>query len=383
MCVPFYKHQLGPVEQQAIFESLNNEILTSGSICKDVENQLAEYFSVKHVKLVNSWTNGAIATLLALGIKPGDEVIVPSMTFIATANVVELVGAKPIFCDVNPDTLLMTYEDFKHLITPNTKAIMLVHLYGQMCDTKAIKDALGDLNIRLIEDSAHSFESEFNGTKPGTYSDAAIFSFYATKNVTTGEGGAIITNHGDLYQRILQTVLHGMSAGAAQRYELGKYKHWEMERLGTKANLPDILASLLPSQILKIDEKLKIRNELSEKYDFAFQNELIRRPQLVNNCKTAHHLYPLWVNPKFRDEVIYELGVNKIGVTVNFRPVHQMKYYRDKYNHKDELFPVATSWGAGVLCLPLFPGLTSDQQEYVIKTFKEKILPKFSNGASR
>ena len=377
MSVPFYKHQLGPIEQQAIFESLNNEILTSGSICKDVENQLAEFFDIKHVKLVNSWTNGAVATLLALGIKPGDEVIVPSMTFIATANVVELVGATPIFCDVNPETLLMTYEDFKHLITPRTKAILLVHLYGQMCDTKAIKNALKGRDIRIIEDSAHSFESEFDGVKPGAHSDAAIFSFYATKNVTTGEGGAIITNDTDLYEQILQTVLHGMSAGAAQRYELGKYKHWGMERLGTKANLPDILAALLPSQISKVSEKLLIRNELSEKYDSVFQDEFIKRPRLVTNCKTAHHLYPLWINPKFRDELISELGSHRIGVTVNFRPVHQMGYYQAKYNQKDEQFPNSTSWGGGVFCLPLYPGLTWDEQEYVIKTMKEEIFPKF------
>jgi UDP-4-amino-4-deoxy-L-arabinose-oxoglutarate aminotransferase len=178
--------------------------LTSGPIGKEVETQLCSYFNVSHAKLVNSWTNGAVATLLAMDIGPGDEVIVPAMTFIATANVVELVGAKPVFVDCDPETLLITPELIKAAITTKTKAVIPVHMYGQMCDVKAIKDVLPtSQKIAIIEDCAHTFEAKFNNERPGTYSDVAIFSFYATKNVTCGEGGAIITNNQDLYQRIL------------------------------------------------------------------------------------------------------------------------------------------------------------------------------------
>ncbi len=226
MNVPFYRHSLTPDHSKYVAEVLKTPFLTSGPIGKEVEAQLCRYFKVSHAKLVNSWTNGAVATLLAMDIGPGDEVIVPAMTFIATANVVELVGAKPVFIDCDPDTLLITPELIKDAITEKTRAIIPVHMYGQMCDIKAIKEIipLGQ-KIAIIEDCAHSFEAKFNGERPGKYSDAAIFSFYATKNVTCGEGGAIIANDSNLFDRITQSILHGMSAGAADRFKAGQYKH--------------------------------------------------------------------------------------------------------------------------------------------------------------
>ena len=187
MQVPFYRHSLAPENSKYVAQVLETPFLTSGPIGKEVEAQLSEYFGVKHSKLVNSWTNGAVATLLALDIGPGDEVIVPAMTFIATANVVELVGAKPVFIDCDPDTLLVTPELIKAAITKNTKAVIPVHMYGQMCDIKAIKEILPkDQKISIIEDCAHTFEAKFNGDRPGKYSDVSVFSFYATKNVTCG-----------------------------------------------------------------------------------------------------------------------------------------------------------------------------------------------------
>jgi UDP-4-amino-4-deoxy-L-arabinose-oxoglutarate aminotransferase len=235
--VPFYRHSLTPDNSNYVAEVLKTPFLTSGPIGKEVETQLSSYFNVSHAKLVNSWTNGAVATLLAMDIGPGDEVIVPAMTFIATANVVELVGAKPVFVDCDPETLLITPELIKAAITRKTKAVIPVHMYGQMCDVKAIKDVLPtNQKIAIIEDCAHTFEAKFNNERPGKYSDVAIFSFYATKNVTCGEGGAIITNNQDLYQRILQSILHGMSAGAADRFKSGQYKRKNCSQIRTCAS---------------------------------------------------------------------------------------------------------------------------------------------------
>ena len=170
MQVPFYRHSLSPENAQLVAKVLETPFLTSGPIGKEVEAQLCEYFGAKHAKLVNSWTNGAVATLLAMDIGPGDEVIVPAMTFIATANVVELVGAKPVFIDCDPDTLLITPELIKAAITKNTKAVIPVHMYGQMYDVKAIKDILPkDQKISIIEDCAHTFEAKFDGVRPGKY----------------------------------------------------------------------------------------------------------------------------------------------------------------------------------------------------------------------
>jgi dTDP-4-amino-4,6-dideoxygalactose transaminase len=374
MQVPFYRHSLSPENAQLVAKVLETPFLTSGPIGKEVEAQLCEYFGAKHAKLVNSWTNGAVATLLAMDIGPGDEVIVPAMTFIATANVVELVGAKPVFVDCDPDTLLITPELVKAAITKNTKALIPVHMYGQMCDVKAIKDILPkDQKISIIEDCAHTFEAQFNGERPGKYSDAAIFSFYATKNVSCGEGGAIITNDDDLFERIIQAVLHGMSAGAADRFKAGQYKHWGMDHLGTKANLPDLLACFLPQQITTVDRRLRLREEIATRYENALLNSKIGFPKTKTGILHSRHLFPIHVGSESRDKALLTLGEAGIGATVNYRSVHTMGYYENKYGFEKNDFPVSLSWGNGTLSIPLFPGMTSQEQDYVIEVLVNKI----------
>jgi dTDP-4-amino-4,6-dideoxygalactose transaminase len=365
--VPFYRHSLTPDNSKYVSEVLKTPFLTSGPIGKEVEAQLSEYFNVKHAKIVNSWTNGAVATLLAMDIGPGDEVIVPAMTFIATANVVELVGAKPVFVDCDPDTLLITPELIKAAITKNTKAVIPVHMYGQMCDIKAIKEILPkDQKISIIEDCAHTFEAKFNGDRPGKYSDVSIFSFYATKNVTCGEGGAIITNDSKLFERIHQAILHGMSAGAADRFKAGQYKHWGMDHLGTKANLPDLLACFLPEQIKTVDQRLMKREEIAQRYEKALSNTKIKIPKVLKGIVHSRHLFPIYVGVESRDRALISLGEANIGVTVNYRSVPTMGFYSKKYGFSGNEFPVSLTWGKGTLSIPLFPGITTQEQDYVI-----------------
>jgi UDP-4-amino-4-deoxy-L-arabinose-oxoglutarate aminotransferase len=376
MQVPFYRHSLTPENSKYVAKVLETPFLTSGPIGKEVEAQLSEYFGVKHAKLVNSWTNGAVATLLALDIGPGDEVIVPAMTFIATANVVELVGAKPVFIDCDPDTLLITPELIKAAITKNTKAVIPVHMYGQMCDIKAIKEVLPkDQKISIIEDCAHTFEAKYNGERPGKYSDAAIFSFYATKNVTCGEGGAIITNDSNLFERIIQAILHGMSAGAADRFKAGQYRHWGMDHLGTKANLPDLLACFLPEQIRTIDERLGVRESLADKYENALKSSKIKFPKINPKVVHSRHLFPIYVGKSARDESLMALGNSNIGATVNYRSVTSMNFYKSKYGFSGTEFPNSLKWGEGTLSIPLFPGMTEVEQEYVIEVLLNNVQP--------
>jgi dTDP-4-amino-4,6-dideoxygalactose transaminase len=381
MQVPFYRHSLSPENAQLVAKVLETPFLTSGPIGKEVEAQLCEYFDVKHAKLVNNWTNGAVATLLAMDIGPGDEVIVPAMTFIATANVVELVGAKPVFIDCDPNTLLITPELIKLAITKNTKAVIPVHMYGQMCDVKAIKAILPKgQKISVIEDCAHTFEAKFNGERPGKHSDAAIFSFYATKNVTCGEGGAIITNDSNLFERIQQAILHGMSAGAADRFKAGQYKHWGMEHLGTKSNLPDLLACLLPEQIKIIDQILGKREVIAQKYVKELSNTKIRVPKVLNRTVHSWHLFPIHVGSENRDNALLVLGEANIGATVNYRAVHTMDFYSKKYGFSENEFPTSLLWGNGTLSIPLFPGITTQEQEYVIDVLVNKIDKMIGDG---
>ena len=371
MKVPFYRHSLTGSDALKIQSVLDSPFLTSGPVCKAVETQLTEYFSVKHAKLVNSWTNGAVATLLALDIGPGDEVIVPAMTFIATANIVELVGAKPIFIDCHPETFLMTPELVLNAFTPNTRAIIPVHMYGQMCDVEAIKKIIPkNQKIYIIEDCAHSFESKLNGNRPGVYSDAAIFSFYATKNITCGEGGAIITNDSNLFERIIQTVHHGMSANAADRYNTGQYRHWDMLRLGTKANLSDILASLLKNQINCVDNRIEKRNLLAQRYEKSLEG-LVKIVKTNSNTVHARHLFTVGVNQNIRDEVIFQLGIKGIGTTVNYRAITETQYYRKKYQIQKNQNPVSVDWGLSTISLPMYYDLSTTEQDYVIQSLSE------------
>lgn len=370
MNVPFYSHGLGPDAAQAVADVLGGPFLTSGAVGRAVEDQLRAFFSVPHAALTNSWTNGAVAVLLALDIGPGDEVIVPAMTFAATANVAALLGAKPVFVDVDPATLLMTPEGVRAALSPRTRAVIPVHLYGQMVDVARLRreGLAGHGHVAIIEDCAHCFEGLLDGEPPGRHSDAAIFSFYATKNVTCGEGGAVITRRDDLYQALLQTRLHGMSAGAADRFKGGSYGHWDMLRLGCKANLPDLLAALLPPQIATVRDRLAEREALAQRYETAFAGTALRLPAPVPNAVHARHLFPVGLPAGRRDRALNVLSQAGIGATVNYRAVTSLAWYREAQGTRPEDFPVATAWGDATISLPLFPGLTEAQQDHVIAT---------------
>jgi UDP-4-amino-4-deoxy-L-arabinose-oxoglutarate aminotransferase len=374
MQVPFYIHSLDSSSAASVEAVLSTAFLTSGSVGRGVEAQLCEFFGTEHALLTNSWTNGAVATLLALDIGPGDEVIVPAMTFVATSNVVELVGARPVFVDVDPDTLLLRPEDVAAHVTPRTRAVIPVHLYGQMVDMAALRAAVGD-DIALIEDAAHCFEGRLRGDTPGRHSDAAIFSFYATKNVTCGEGGAIVTRRTDLHERLMQTRLHGMSAGAIDRMRKGSYRHWDMACLGTKANLPDLLAALLPDQISGIRDRLALRNAVGERYRNALTNLGFRMQAAIPECENAWHLMPIHVPTSVRDDVIGILNAEEIGVTVNYQAVPTMTYYREKYGFTESDFPVSQEWGGGTLSLPLYPGLGEAEQDFVLDVLRDRVAP--------
>lgn len=380
MQVPFYRHVLGPEDAKPIADVLASPFLTTGRVCKAVEAQLCEYFSVPHAALVNSWTNGALATLLAMGIGRGDEVIVPAMTFIASANVVELTGATTVFVDVDPETLLLTPDEVSKHVTTRTRAVIPVHLYGQMCDIPELRRTLdahpaNGQKIAIIEDCAHCFEGERNGLKPGHASHAAIFSFYATKNVTCGEGGAIVVHDPGLFQAILETKLHGMSAIAADRFSGNRYNHWDMLRLGTKANLPDLLAALLPRQIETIDARLPERWEIANRYRQSFAGGPLRLVADLQECRHAEHLFTVGVPGGRRDDAIRALNEAGVGVTVNYRAVSRTTYYRNRYPESADAFPIATAWGEETLTLPLFPGMTRDEQDYVIDVVRRNVFP--------
>jgi dTDP-4-amino-4,6-dideoxygalactose transaminase len=310
---------------------------------------------VNETVAVNSCTAGLHLAMLALGIGPGDEVITTPMTFISTVTSIIHTGAKPIFVDVEKNTALMDVTKLEEVITPRTKAILPVHLYGSMVDMRGIKDIADRHNLKIIEDCAHCIEGERDGVKPGHLSHAACYSFYATKNLTSGEGGAVATNDSELAEKLRILRLHGMSKDAASRYS-GYYRHWDMIALGWKYNMDDIHASLLLNQIELIEKNLKRRKEIWEIYDKGLADiPEIRKPEIRD--KSARHLYTIWVNPENRDEFLHKIQDKGIGVAVNYRAVHTLTYFRNNFDFKPEKFPFANRIGSSKIITKISQGM--------------------------
>jgi UDP-4-amino-4-deoxy-L-arabinose-oxoglutarate aminotransferase len=244
-----------------------------------------------------------------------------------------------------------------------------------MVDMAGLRRALAHrLDIALIEDCAHAFEAERDGDRPGAHSDVAIFSFYATKNVTCGEGGAIVTRDAALYDKLVQTRRHGMTADAVDRYRDGRYRHWDMVRLGVKANLPDLLAVLLPDQIGSIRERLPVRRALAERYRQAFWTPRSAWSRTPGRGPCA----PFVSDPRAAAGARQgdrRTQCSRIGVTVNYRAVPRMSYYRGRFGDLDRSVPVSTLWGEGTISLPLYPGLTRAEQDEVIAAVRERVVP--------
>jgi dTDP-4-amino-4,6-dideoxygalactose transaminase len=363
--VDFFKHSLGQDEAKAFKEVLASLFLTTGPVCARLEDALAGYLDISNVVSVSTGTAALELALKALGIGEGDEVITTPMTFIATSNACLYVGATPVFVDVEPDTGNLDASLVEAAITPKTKAILPVHLYGAMCDMKVLREICNSHDLKLIADCAHALESRRDGLGSSDLVDASCYSFYATKNLSCGEGGAVATPHEEEAERLKVLRTHGMSKGAADRYS-GSYQHWDMIELGRKANLPDLLAALLLPQIPKLDEQLARREAIAKRYEEAFNAmESVDFPKVPAGAVSGRHLFTIWVER--RDEFIKGLQERGIGVAVNYRAVHLLTYYRERFGFKPGDFPNAERIGDSTISLPMYPDLKDEEVERVIK----------------
>ncbi|MCH7925458.1 MAG: DegT/DnrJ/EryC1/StrS family aminotransferase [Planctomycetes bacterium] len=371
--VEFFQHALGDEEKARILNALDETILTTGEPVAKAERALADYLDAKQVVCLDSCTAALHLALLALDIGPGDEVIVPAMTFVATANAVLMAGATPVIADVDPSTGCLTVETANAKMTDKTRAIIPVHLYGHLCDMESLSALARSRNLRLIEDSAHCLEARRDAVRPGSHSDAACFSFYATKAITCGEGGALATNNAALAERVRVLSIHGMTSSAADRY--GKpYRQWDMVELGWKYNLDNIRGSLLVPQIRKLDVHCRQRREICDFYEAAFCDiDEIDGPSVECESWSARHLFPIWVNPSWRDKMIAELERRGIGIVVNYRAVHLLTYYARRFGYRRGDLPVAESIGDRTICLPLFPQMTEAQMERVVDAVVDSV----------
>lgn len=360
-----------------VVKTLQTGWIGTGKKCHAFEENFRQYKGAKYAIAVNSCTAGLFLALKAAEITDGDEVLVPTMTFCATANVVEHLNAKPVLVDCNYLTQNISVKDLKKKITPRTKAIIVVHFAGRGVENiEEIAILARQNNLVLIEDCAHAIETEINGKKAGTFGDIASFSFYVTKNITTAEGGMVITNNSGYAEKIKTLALHGMSTDAWKRYSDDGYKHYEVVYPGYKYNMTDLQAALGLKQFEKLDAFYKRRTEIWNYYD----EELKNLPLITPLKPTAHevhalHLYTIQLETEKvvinRDQLLQTLHKENIGTGVHYRAIHLQKYYREKYDLKPSDFPVASRISDNTLSIPLSPKLTDEDCKDVVNALKK------------
>jgi UDP-4-amino-4-deoxy-L-arabinose-oxoglutarate aminotransferase len=382
--VEFYRHQLGEEEAGSWRRVLDTLFLTLGPQVAAFERELGEFLvrgrdavTPPHVVGTNSCSMGMLLALRALDVAPGDEVITTPMTFAATTNAILHLGARPKLVDVEPETGLIDPAAVRAAVGQRTVGILPVHLYGQLADMRALRAVADQHNLFLVEDSAHGVEIERDGVRPGDLGDAAVFSFYATKNLTSGDGGAVVTKDARVADRLRRLRNHGVSKAASDRHG-GLYQHWDLVELGYKANLTDLDAALLRPQLSHVEEKRARREQVARRYESLLHERVpdmqtppptVRGvPWLVERRGTSsHHLFTMHVWPGERDAMLSKLGAAGIGTAVNYRAVHELTYLVETLALPRGALPVAEEIGDRTISLPMYPTLSEGDQDRVVE----------------
>ncbi|MCG8430178.1 MAG: DegT/DnrJ/EryC1/StrS family aminotransferase [Candidatus Omnitrophica bacterium] len=362
------------IEQEEIDEvvdCLKSGWIGTGPKVARFEQMFREYKDSRFALAVNSCTAALHLSMLAIGVGPGDEVIVPAMTFAATANAVIHTGATPVLVDCKKDTMNIDPDDIRRKITPKSKAVIPVHFAGRPCDMDAIMDIAKKHRLKVIEDCAHAIEAEYHGRKTGTIGDLGCFSFYVTKYIVTGEGGMVITGNEEYADKIKVLALHGMSKDAWKRFSDDGYKHYQVVYPGFKYNMMDIQAAIGIHQMQRIDAYWQRRRDIWSRYNEAFIDlPLVTPAPAAENTRNAYHLYPVLLDSHkmniSRDSFLEALIKRNIGVGVHYIALHMHPYYRETYGYKPNDFPNATQISGSTVSLPLSAKMNSSDLRDVI-----------------
>lgn len=358
-------------EIDEVLDSMRKAWLGTGPKVARFKREFAAYKGVEHVTAVNSCTAALHLSCLAAGLKPGDEVITTAMTFCATVNAIIHAGATPVLADCEPGTMNLSPESVASKITPRTRAIVPVHFAGRPCNMDALLSLAAKHGLKIIEDCAHAIETEYRGQKAGTFGDFGCFSFYATKNVVTGEGGMIVAKHAEDAKRLERLALHGMSNDAWKRFSDAGFKHYEVVECGYKYNMMDLQAAIGIHQLARVEQSLARRGEVWRRYDEAFADLPITLP-LPPEPETRHawHLYTVLIDPArtgiTRDAFLDAMTAHKLGVGVHYRAIPAHPYYRETFGWRAEDFPNAHRIGEQTVSLPLSPKMTASDIDDVI-----------------
>jgi dTDP-4-amino-4,6-dideoxygalactose transaminase len=376
--LPFSPPFLGEEEIAEVVETLRTDWITTGPKARQFEEDFARFVGAEAALAVFSATDAMQVGLAALGVQPGDEVITTAMTFCSTVHVIEHLGARPVLVDVEPDTLCVDPVAVERAVTEKTRGILPVHIYGHPCDMNSLLEVAGARGLFVLEDAAHSLPARYNGRAIGTIGTATAFSFYATKNMTTAEGG-MLTGDAGLIANARMWSLHGMSRDAYKRYSAEGSWFYEVVLPGFKCNMTDIQASLGIQQLRKLPHFQERRREVVGRYHSAF-GELpeVTVPVEREGCESAWHIYPLRLNLDMltigRGQFIEELKARNIGASVHFIPIHLHPYYRDKYGFAPEDFPIAFANYQRLVSLPLHPRLSERDVDDVVEAVRDVII---------
>jgi perosamine synthetase len=372
--IPYGRQSIEKDDIQAVIDVLQSDWLTTGPTVGRFETEFAAYTTAPHAVAVSNGTAALHAAYHAIGLGPGDEIIVPPMTFAATANAALYVGAKPVFSDVADDTLLLNPAEVESKITSRTKAIVAVDYAGQPCDYQALRKIADHHGLKLIADACHALGAQYQGKNIGTVADLSCFSFHPVKHITTAEGGMITTADSEFARKMRIFRNHGISSDHRQRSEVGTL-HYEMVDLGYNYRLSDFQCALGISQLSKQPGWLERRQAIAAQYDAAFQAMSWIKPLRVSpDVKHAYHLYVIQLElealKQTRDQVYQAVRKLGIGANVHYPPVHLHPYYRSKFGYKEGAFPNTEKAYHRILSLPMYPAMTDDDVRTVVQAFK-------------
>ena len=376
--LPFFLPTIEQDEINEVVDTLKSDWITTGPKTHKFEEMFREYIGCKHAIALNSCTAGLHLALVAAGIGEGDEVITSPFTFAATANVIVHQGARPVFVDIRRNTYNIDAEQIEAAISDKTKVIMPVHYAGQPCEMDEIMRITRRHNLLVIEDAAHAFSATYKGKKIGTIGDITSFSFYATKIITTAEGGMITTDNDELAEKIRLLSLHGISHDAWKRYSSEGSWYYEILYPGYKYNMTDIQASMGIHQLRKLDRLQEARRAIARLYSNAFKDmPEITEPSIAEWVEPTWHLYPILIDTELlkldRSKFIEALKAEGIGTSVHFIPVHLHPYYRKQFGFKRGDFPESEYVYDHIISLPLFPRMTEADARDVIAAVKKII----------
>jgi len=369
--IPYGRQEVDDDDIAAVVDVLKSDWLTTGPKVTEFEVAVADYVGASHAVAVNSGTAALHAMMAALEIGPGDEVIVPAITFASTANCVVFQGATPVFADVDPATLLICPNSVAEKITDQTRAIIAVDYAGQPCDYTRLQVLASQNDICLLTDGCHSLGARYKGTAAGSVTEMTAFSFHPVKPITTGEGGMVTTSCSDLAAAMRQFRNHGIVTDARQREASGTW-FYEMQSLGYNYRISDIQCALGLQQLSKLDGWRDRREQIADLYDDAFRNENSILP-LSRSAETRHgwHLYVVRLQNQPRNAVFDSMRAAGIGVNVHYIPVHLHPYYRNRFGTAQGDCPNAEAAYEQILSLPIYPGMTDQQVQFVVSQLSQ------------